>query len=199
MQASSTRNCRSSTFLSNRNNNYFSSNSISTAYIRHTVIPTCCPLFSPLTLMVSEKSIMYRLQGKVRPPTSSPPPAGWAAPLCLDLLPPPANAADPTLPPSPVHTLTQRMISTGCELTSRCTTKIRAQQKWQTKLWVTTFRPCFSPIDDDVIFKTLEIVSSLYIFLNCSATTFFNIFRLGYWDVWTFLKQSGAIRVCLFM
>jgi len=43
---------------------------------------------------------------EVRAPTSSPPPAGWAAPLCLDPQPPPANAADPAWPPSPPRTET---------------------------------------------------------------------------------------------
>lgn len=41
-------------------------------------------------------------------PTSSPPPAGWAAPPCLDLQPPPVNATGLTWPPSLLHTGTYR-------------------------------------------------------------------------------------------
>lgn len=47
--------------------------------------------------------------GKGRSPTSSLPPAGWAAPLCLDLQPPLVNAAGLTWPPSLLHTGADRV------------------------------------------------------------------------------------------
>lgn len=139
MQASSTRNWRSSTFLSNRDNHVISSWGICTAHLGQNA------LFRPVDHSSNPWLWWYPWipwrQQEVRPPTSSPPPAGWAAPLCRDLLPPPVNAAGPTWPPSPLHTVTVWWtFKTSGRL--QCAINIRFQQWSHTQLRSSTFRGC---------------------------------------------------------
>lgn len=198
MQASSTRNCRSSTFLSNRDNNDISSKSISTANIRQKCYSDLLStVLTPDFGGIHEK---YHVQvtGKVRPPTSSPPPAGWAAPLCLDQLPPLANAADPTLPPSPVHTVIHRVINTQSELTVECTTNIRSQQWSHTKLQSPTFRQCFSPIDNVIfILNLLHYIAFIFVTMLISAQPWFENLIVAKTDVFHF-STFNTIKCRLF-
>lgn len=96
--------------------------------------------------------------GKVKSATSSPPPAGWAAPLCLYLLLLPSTAADPSWPPSPLRTAAYRI-----NMSAHITSKLLDVGDRPHFVWPT-----------DAIFKMWYCFIFLFIYseiLNCSRVS----------------------------